>query len=127
LTDDDARHIRETEAMHTVAKAVPESVDIVALDVSIDGIRIVAMSESVSSDLAARGFGTETDHRRMLTDIAARASRVPEGSRDEGVGPTYESSVLLVEDRVGTTKRVLIEQFRFHPNLAKMYYPTKHH
>lgn len=119
--------MRETEAMHTVAKAVPESVDIVALDVSFDGIRIVAMSESVSSDLAARGFGTETDLRRMLTDIAARASRVPEGSRDEGVGPTYESSVLLVEDRVGTTKRVLIEQFRFHPNLAKMYYPTKHH
>jgi hypothetical protein len=127
LSDDDARQIRETEAMHTVAKAVPESVDIVALDVSIDGIRIVAMSESVSSDLAARGFGTETDLRRMLTDIAARASRVPEGSRDEGVGPTYESSVLLVEDRVGTTKRVLIEQFRFHPNLAKMHYPTKHH
>jgi hypothetical protein len=127
LSDDDARHMRETEAMHTVAKAVPESVDIVALDVSIDGIRIVAVSESVSSDLAARGFGTETDLRRMLTDIAARASRVPEGSRDEGVGPTYESSVLLVEDRVGTTKRVLIEQFRFHPNLAKMYYPTKHH
>jgi enoyl-[acyl-carrier-protein] reductase (NADH) len=127
LSDDDARHMRETEAMHTVAKAVPESVDIVALDVSFDGIRIVAMSESVSSDLAARGFGTETDLRRMLTDIAARASRVPEGSRDEGVGPTYESSVLLVEDRVGTTKRVLIEQFRFHPNLAKMYYPTKHH
>jgi hypothetical protein len=127
LSDDDARHMRETEAMHTVAKAVPESVDIVALDVSFDGIRIVAMSESVSSDLAARGFGTETDLRRMLTDIAARASRVPAGSRDEGVGPTYESSVLLVEDRVGTTKRVLIEQFRFHPNLAKMYYPTKHH
>lgn len=127
MSDDDARQIRETEAMHTVAKAVPESVDIVALDVSIDGIRIVAMSESVSSDLAARGFGTETDLRRMLTDIAARASRVPEGSRDEGVGPTYESSVLLVEDRVGTTKRVLIEQFRFHPNLAKMHYPTKHH
>jgi hypothetical protein len=68
LSDDDARHIRETEAMHTVAKAVPESVDIVALDVSIDGSRIVAMSESVSSDLAARGFGTETDLlRSMLT------------------------------------------------------------
>jgi hypothetical protein len=123
--DDDTRLIRETEEMHrVVAASLPEPVDIVAMDVSVAGLRIIAMSESVRNALHHEWVerGHKGDLRTELSKIAERATQVPP-QESRGIGPTYESTIHLASR--GKTERVLIEQFMFSPGRARMYYPIE--
>jgi hypothetical protein len=114
VTDDDARKIRAVEEQHRlVAQLLPDFADILAFDIALEGVAVAAMSKDIEADrLAAwKQRGGQGDLKTELSETVEAATLTA-------------NQVVAYESVLPDGKSVLIQQFYWRPDLAKIYYPT---